>query len=225
MLWSAPVLDALQQPARWFEEARLWLGKKQHLQQQNRQLRQKLAQQASLYQQVKSLQEDNRQLRQLLHVRQLHGYQWQAARVLGYSPDAKNRRLLLRIEGTRADDVVVSDEGLVGLVAHQTAEYAVVRTILDASLAVPLTTEDGRLIALGRSNGLELRVDFVAATSSLEVGDILQTSGAGGIYPPGIKVARVRQVEPRKGSPFLMVTATPLAHWQGKRWLAVARNP
>ncbi len=224
-LYSGVVLQWAQQPAIWIEQTQLWLRQRKDLQQQNQRLQRRLAELAPLLQQMRTLQEENRQLRQLLHVRNIQGYRWQAVQVVGYSPDRKSRHLLLRAPTAQVDDVVVSSEGLVGLVDGQAQGHVVVRTILDASLAVPLTKENSNLAALARGNGTHLQIDFVPANSRLHAGDLLRTSGAGGIYPPGLPVARVTSIEPRRGSPFLRVHATPVAQWQQKRWLAVVHQP
>jgi rod shape-determining protein MreC len=54
---------------------------------------------------------------------------------------------------------------------------------------------------------MELR--FVAANADVQVGDILQTSGLDGVYPPGLPVARVSRLDRRTQSDFAKIALTP----------------
>ncbi len=218
----SPVVDALYTPVRWFEASRLWLQDSASLQTQLIEQQIRLEQQASLVQETNSLREENKQLRSLLGLKAQPTSRWQAARVVARSPDRMSRHLTIEAEGAVADNVVASSEGLVGLVDTADGKHAVVRTILDASLAVPATIRDQALAVLVRGQGNSLLVEFVPWASAPPAGSILQTSGAGGIYPPGIPVARITRIKRLAGSAFAHVEAEPLAHWRRDAWLAVA---
>ena len=131
---------------------------------------------------------------------------------------------MLNTTAVTADDIVVSHEGLVGIVDQSTKTYAVVRTILDASLAVPVTMKDSALAALVRGAGEELIVDFVPLKNAPKEGDVLLTSGAGGLFPAGLPVAKVTEVHAVEGGLFAEVMATPVANWKKEPWLAVAKR-
>lgn len=221
-LGMAPLLSVLQAPGRWWQEAALWLHDRSELQSSYQQATIQLEQQGVLTQEVRSLREENRQLRGLLSVQQLKGYHWHAAKVQGRSPDKMSQRLILLVQQASTDDVIVSSDGLVGLVDHAKPGAAVVRTILDASIAVPVTMPGSSLAALARGQGDRITIDFVPLDSAPKAGFILQTSGAGGIFPAGIPVARITNVEPIPGQVFARVDAEPVAHWQRESWLAMA---
>lgn len=220
-LGLSPLIAILHAPARWWHDSELWLHDRTQLQSELIKTRYTLAQQTALIQQGKSLAEENTQLRKLLKITNIHGYTWRAAQVLGRSPDKKSQRLILQVQ-SKPDDVIVSSSGLVGLVDKSLAESAVVRTILDASLAVPVTVPGSPLAALIRGQGDHLLVDFIPLDEAPAVGAILETSGAGGIFPPGISVARITHIEPLQGRVFARVEAKPTAHWQRDNWLAIA---
>ncbi len=220
-LWLAPMMDALYKPVRWFDASRLWLQDRASLQAQLSLLQTRLEQQAAFIQETRSLREENRQLRRLLHLPENPGMRWEAARVLARSPEKLSRHLTIETGSARADSVVASSEGLVGLVDAVSGRHAVVRTIMDASLAVPVTIPHRPLAALLRGLGDRLQVEFVPWKAAPGVGSILQTSGAGGIYPPGIPVARITRVRRVAGEAFAAVEAEPLAHWHREAWLAI----
>jgi len=221
-LGMAPLLSVLQAPGRWWQEASLWFDSSKQLQADYLEATLQLEKQSALIQEVLSLREENRQLRALLGIKQLKGFHWHAAKVQGRSPDKMNQRLILLVDQANPDDVIVSSHGLVGLVDQAKAGSAVVRTILDASLAVPVTMSDSPLAALVRGEGDRLTVDFVPFENAPQPGAILVTSGAGGIFPPGLPVARITQVKPIPGQLFAHVDAEPIARWQRESWLAMA---
>jgi rod shape-determining protein MreC len=220
-LGLAPLITLLQAPSRWLHETSLWFQERTALQAELVQTRKAFEQQAALIQQSKSLREENIQLRKLLNITDIQGYTWRAAQVLGRSPDKKSQRLLLQVQA-KPDDVVVSSSGLVGIVDANHQHTAVVRTILDASLAVPVTLPASPLAALIRGQGDHLLVDFIPLDQAPAIGSILQTSGAGGIFPPGIPVARITHIDSLPGQLFARIHAKPIAHWQRDNWLAIA---
>ncbi len=222
-LLMSPLVNALQTPAHWWQDINLWFTRQQYLQAENLHLRGTVQQQAGAQQEIRALRAENLRFRALLGLKALPGYRWHAARVLGRSPDRKSQRLLLRAQNTISrGDVVVSSEGLVGLVDRVQGKYAVVRTILDASMAVPVTLPGSTLAAFVRGQGETLRVKFVPFKYAPPETSILITSGAGGVFPPGIPVARIMYIHKVAGSIFADVSARPVAHWRRDAWLSIA---
>lgn len=222
MLLMSPVLEALHAPANWWQSATLWFSERRQLQSDYMSYRIKVEQQAALIQEANSLREENRQLRNILDIAGMPGYRWHAAKVRGRSPESMSRRLVLEVNGVSRDDVIVSSEGLVGVVDSTMRNHATVRTIFDASLAVPVTIPGTALAALARGQGNSIAIDFIPVQMAPRRGQVLFTSGAGGLFTPGIAVARITDVEPIAGRLFVQTTAEPAAHWQRDNWLAVA---
>jgi len=222
MLAMWPALEVLHVPARWWESSSQWFKERQVLQDERLHFQKQAQQQAALVQEANSLREENRQLRKILDIVGIRGYRWHAAKVRGRSPEIKSQRILIQVYGASMDDVIVSSEGLVGVVDSATEHHATVRTIFDASLSVPVTIPGTTLAALLRGEGDRLAVNFVPREAGLKAGQVLYTSGAGGIFPPGIAAARITEVQPVPGQLFVDVIAEPVAHWQRDNWLAVA---
>jgi len=222
-LFISPLTDVIRTPSRWWREFDLWFADRQRLQAGNLRLREKLQRQAGVQQEINALRAENSELRKLLGLKDLPGYHWQAARVLGRSPDKMSQRLILRTHrAVSPNDVVASSAGLVGLVDAVQGEHAVVRTILDASLAVPATLPGSKLAAMVRGRGKNLRVELIPWKLVPPVGSILVTSGAGGVFPPGLPVARVTRVRKIPGSVFSDIGAVPEANWRRDAWLSIA---
>lgn len=220
-----PLLEAMHMPRQWFNQAGFWFRDRAELQTANERLMQSLQQQPILTQQVNNLREENIQLRRLLGLRTLTGYHWQTVQVRGRSPDKMSRYLVIAIQQpVSTDDVVASGEGLVGLVDRAQKDHATVRTVLDASIAVPVTIKGSDLAALVRGQGDRLSIDFIRWDKAPAIGSILRTSGAGGVFPPGIPVARITHISQVKGDIFADVKGEPMAHWRRDAWLAVASH-
>ncbi|TLS66968.1 rod shape-determining protein MreC [Mariprofundus erugo] len=222
MLLMSPLLEALHAPARWWQGATLWFADRDRLQSDYSDFRRKVEQQAALIQEANSLREENRQLRSILDIAGMPGYRWHAAKVRGRSPESMSQRLVLEVDSVSRDDVIVSSEGLVGVIDSTSEDHATVRTIFDASLAVPVTLPDTPLAALARGQGSSIAIDFIPLQLAPHPGQVLYTSGAGGLFPPGIAVARITEVKPIEGRLFVEASAEPVAHWQRDNWLAVA---
>jgi len=222
MLLMSPVLEALHAPANWWQSATLWLSDRQQLQSDYTDYRKKVEQQSVLIQEANSLREENRQLRNILDIAGMPGYRWHAAKVRGRSPESLSRRLVLQVDGVSQDDVIVSSEGLVGVIDSTMQNHATVRMIFDASLSVPVTIPGTSLAALARGQGNSIAIDFIPVQLAPRPGQMLFTSGAGGLFPPGIAVARIAEVMPIAGRLFVETLAEPAAHWQRDNWLAVA---
>jgi len=222
MLAMWPALEALHAPVQWWQSAELWFTEQETLHRKYIAFEKKSQQQAALIQEANSLREENRQLRRILEISGITGYRWHAAKVRGRSPDLMSQRLVLQVDDVSRDDVIVSSEGLVGVVDSTSENHATIRTIFDASLAVPVTIPGTALAAIARGQGDSLSIEFVPLKQMPRAGEILYTSGAGGLFPPGVAVARIVKIKPIPGQLFIRIIAEPVAHWQRDNWMAVA---
>ncbi|MFN2322073.1 MAG: rod shape-determining protein MreC [Trueperaceae bacterium] len=111
---------------------------------------------------------------------------------------------------------VTSDAGLVGVVTEVTGRTAVVRTLLDPRSRVGVTVRErgGQGVAIGDVGGV-VRVDRFVAEGAVEVGDVVETSAVGGLFPRGLRVGVVVEVLPQDPNElrrsFLVAPAVDLA--------------
>ena len=66
---------------------------------------------------------------------------------------------------------------------------------------------------------LEMR--FMAGNADVQVGDVLMTSGVDGVYPSGLAVARVAEVDRKLDAGFARIVLTPAAESDGVRHVLV----
>ncbi|MHA7632393.1 rod shape-determining protein MreC [Corallococcus sp. M7] len=135
------------------------------------------------------------------------------ARVVGVNPVAK--LLSVRISSGEKDGVfrgmsVVTPDGIVGQVIRSTGGYADVALVTDpqSRVAVRVQRSRARGTAAGAGNG-PLTLENMLRTEDVENGDLIITSGTDGIYPPGLVVGRVTQLEKKEHGMFQGADITP----------------
>lgn len=103
-------------------------------------------------------------------------------------------------DGIKNDMTVLTPEGLVGKVTQTFSSTAQVTSILDVNNAVSARlTKTGDLITTeGDMNLVDkglLKLKYVTSDVNLAEGDVVETSGIGGIYPKGIFIGTISKVE------------------------------
>jgi rod shape-determining protein MreC len=142
---------------------------------------------------------ENRRLKGLLNLVEQGERPIVAARIAGASAAGNRRFAILAAgdaQGVRAGQPVRGPGGLIGRVAEAGRVAARVVLITDGGSTVPVRvvrTGQPALVA-GRGDGvLEIRASIAGALPFVR-GDLLVTSGTGGVYPPGMPVGVVREV-------------------------------
>ena len=164
--------------------------------QENVALRRERDQTRALLMRARTIAYDNRRLRSLLQVRDRIVSPVVTARLVSSSASSGRRFALLnagRWSGVRPGMAVRGPDGLVGRIVETGPNAARVMLLTDGDSIVPIRrTRDGLpAIAVGRGDGM-IDVRSVNATNvHFKAGDLFVTSGVGGLYSPGIPVARV----------------------------------
>lgn len=114
--------------------------------------------------------------------------------------------------GVQAPDPVISPRGVVGRIIRPGIFFSSVLLLTDPSSRIPVITQEGRVpgIVQGQGPGAFLEVKFIARSDAVEPGEILLSSGQGGVFPKGIPVARVVEVTAADTSLFQKVYAEPI---------------
>jgi rod shape-determining protein MreC len=109
---------------------------------------------------------------------------------------------------------VLDDKGLIGQTTHVGPWSADVILITDPEHAVPVRIDRTglRTIAVGAGDTTSLALPYLPANADVKSGDLLVTSGLGGVFPEGYPVARVTEVHRDAVQPLAQVRAAPLAH-------------
>ncbi len=151
---------------------------------------------------------DNRRLRSLLAIRERSTVPVVTARLVSSSASSGRRYALLnagRWNGVLPGMPVRGPDGLIGRVVETGPNAARILLLSDGDSIVPVRrTRDGMpAIAAGRGDGM-IDIRSVNATNvRFNAGDLFVTTGTGGIYAPGVPVARVTKA----GSDSVMARA------------------
>ena len=149
---------------------------------------------------VEEYKKENDRLRRLLGIQErLEGCKTVAAKVIGYEPNNWFDTMVIdkgTNEGIAVSDVVISADGVVGRISEVGLNWSRISTIINADHAVGVRiTRTGDIGVLEGDNQLarenRCKLDYIVQNASILEGDILETSGEGGIYPPGLIVGKV----------------------------------
>jgi rod shape-determining protein MreC len=112
--------------------------------------------------------------------------------------EQENRRL----REARASSARVAERSLVA---------EILKVDLDPAIPVQINRTGVRTIAVGQGQTGSLLLPYLPRNADVVEGDLLVSSGLGGVFPPGYPVARVSEVRQDPAEPLLAVSATPLA--------------
>ena len=137
-----------------------------------------------------------------------------AAQVIGSSGSEQSRVLYIdkgSADGIKLDMAVITPAGIIGKIVRVFPNIAQVLEINDQSSGVGAILEKSRLqgIVKGTPAG-EIMVHYVMADEKVEPGEMVLTSGGDRIFPKGLPIGQVTQVNPGPET-FLNIRVKPVA--------------
>jgi rod shape-determining protein MreC len=171
------------------------------------------AQNLALKEQLATLEEaklENARIQALVDFAKTQDLKSIGGRVIGRSTDSRERSILIDRgsgSGVKNGDPVIAAGGLVGQVIEVTPWNARVRLITDAESGVSVLVQRTRAagIVRGSIQG-PLGLEFVEKSAAPVRGDVLLTSGLGGVYPKDIVVGEVTDVSSQQTDLFPTIT-------------------
>jgi len=166
----------------------------QNLRLQNRELQ-------AINQLLRDLEAENNTLRASLEFQQRSVYQLLSARVIRENPSAWWHTIQIdrgERDGLIPEMPVLTEKGLVGKISTVAPNTATVLLLLDESCQVAAlvdnTTEQGILGGSRTGDALSptLLLRFLAKSADIRPGQAVVSSGAGGVFPPGIPLGTIR---------------------------------
>lgn len=115
-------------------------------------------------------------------------------------------------DGIRRNMAVVTADGVVGRVIEVTLMASRVLLVVDSRSAVGVVLQRSRDLAVveGRSDRI-LHLKYLPRTAELLPGDLVITSGQGGVFPKGLVVGRITRVTREEGELLLEADVEPAA--------------
>lgn len=185
----------------WDRYIALW-----SLRRENEELRRRLETLEKTVQHATELDLANQRLGQLLALREELGGQAVAAHVVGQSPVAWVKTVVLDKGagyGIAKGMAVLVPEGVIGQVVSVSAHAARVLLVSDLNSAVDVMIQRTRVrgIAVGTVEG-ECVLKYIQRRDDVQVGDAVLTSGLDGIFPKGQLIGTVVRVGTQDGRMF-----------------------
>jgi rod shape-determining protein MreC len=221
-----PIERVLLVPINAWQQAQTYLSGLQDAISREQAARGELVREAGRSIRVEQLEHENASLRGLLELRPALTVRSIAAEVLYEAPDLYARRVIID-RGSRAGILpgapVINAQGVLGQVTRVYPLNAEVTLLTDKDAAIPVLNvrTQVRGAAFGRPGGAGMELRFMAGNADVQVGDLLSTSGVDGVYPPGLPVARVSEVDRRVETSFARIGLQPVASPDGVRQVLV----
>ena len=179
---------------------------------ENERLHRQIHDESALLTRARSLSRENHRLMMLLQVRERVAEPVTIARLVSSTMSSTRRSAILNagaVQGVHTGQSVRGPDGLIGQVMEVGPISANVLLLVDPSSQVPVRRARDGLPAIvqGRGDGW-LDVHAAEGGTPLQPGDLLVTSGAGGIYPPDVPVGRIVRRNP-DGAAIAAVLAQP----------------
>ena len=182
---------------------------------ENKKLKKEINQLRDELRMVEGYKLENEKLRKSLELRDMYAHEsGLAANIIGRETGDLYNTLTIdkgSKDGIRKNSVAVVPEGLVGVVCEVGKNYAKIKTILDASSSVSaLCLRSGDMGVIEGNSKLSKSgkcvMNYIDKEAKTVVGDNIETSGTGGIFPRGILIGKITEI--KEDERKLTLTAT-----------------
>ncbi|NLT58221.1 MAG: rod shape-determining protein MreC [Clostridiales bacterium] len=177
--------------------------------------------------------QENENLREFAGVLEQEArYEYAYARVIARDPDSLFYTFTIdkgSADGLQRYDAVTTPEGLAGLVTEVGLTYAKVTAIIDEITpigAVVSRTRDMGVLesdAQLHTQGL-CRVNYLPGEGSAAPGDSVETSGLGGLFPSGLVIGTVVEVQPEAHNISSYAVVRPAVDFANIRYVMVIKS-
>jgi rod shape-determining protein MreC len=190
--------------------------------------------------QVNSLSRENEELREIQGqyqvlrdlfntARQTPEYRRVVANVIGRDTSPTRQSIQIdkgRRDGVHVGQTVESSRGLVGMVYRTSEHTAQVILLSDSASEIPARLSNSRATGLVRGGGLgrPMRIEWVSLDARIEVGEVVLTSGIGGMFPPNMTIGRVIQVDRREAELHQRAVVQPAVDFNALETIFVIVN-
>ncbi len=197
---------------------------------ENAELKIQVLKQNIALQQLNTLTLENENLRELLKANKALAQNSVLGEIMHVGRDPFTKKIVVNRGSSHAvltGEAVVDATGVIGQVTRTYPMSSEVTLITDKSLAIPVQVERNglRAIAFGHGRDSTLDLPFLPTNVDIKRGDKLVTSGIDGVYPAGLAVATVSQVEITPDSPFARIVCVPTGGVESHRQVLLVSIP
>ncbi len=195
---TGPLMQVVEYPARILHRAYTYLYDIGRIYIDNRELRAENKQMLILQNKVRSLEVENQLLSRLLNYVPPPEANFISAKIIAESSDNFTHILFIYVgdEPVKKGQVVLGEESVIGRIDAVSGHYAKVILVTDINSKIPVVVERTRArgILSGDNTALPSLI-FTRSTADIQEGDIIVTSGVGGMFPAGLPIGFVSLVQ------------------------------
>lgn len=159
--------------------------------------------------------QENERLRALVKFVETRDLKSLGARVIGRALNSWEGVITIDVgtaDGVKLGMPVIGDAGLLGQTVEVGAQSAKVRLITDQRSGVAAVVQHSRVEGVARGSiDRQLTLDFVSREATIRAGDVVLTSGIGGVYPKGLVVGEVVSVKRQTNTLAPVIVIKPSA--------------
>lgn len=211
-----PLQTFIQTPGLTYDRVSGFFVKHAQLQRENAALRQSFIQYSAAMQRYRDLEQENQRLRTLLGAQQRTPLHTQLAEILAIPRDPYQRQVTVN-RGSQQDiqpgQAVIDETGLLGQVTRVYPYSSEITLLTNKDQSVPViiqrTGQRAVMFGMGIDDSVEIR--YLPHNTDVRTGDLLVTSGIDGVYPSGLAVAKVTQIDLSSSRAFAHIECKPLA--------------
>ncbi|MBP5352363.1 MAG: rod shape-determining protein MreC [Alphaproteobacteria bacterium] len=208
---TGPIMQVVEFPSRVIHRIYTYFYDISHIYADNRELREENKQMLILQNKVRTLEVENQLLGRLLNYIPPTEAGFISAKIIAESGDSFTHMLLVYIgnEAVQKGQIVLGDESVIGRVEKVSGSYAKVILVTDINSKIPVVVERTRVRGILSGNNTERpSLIFTRSAADIQEGDIVVTSGVGGMFPAGLPVGFVSSV---KGSEISVETMADIS--------------
>ncbi len=198
---TGPVMQVVELPARVIHHVWTYFYDISHIYAENQLLRDENKQMMILQNKVRTLEVENQLLARLLNYVPPAEASFMSAQVVAESGDKFTHLLLIYVgnEAVKKGQIVMGDESVIGRIDTVSPPYAKVILITDINSKIPVVVERTRVRGILSGNNKDLpQLIFMRSTTDVQEGDIIVTSGVGGMFPAGLPIGFIGSINGNK---------------------------
>jgi len=160
---------------------------------------------------------ENQRLKSLLSFKESSGYNTETARVIGISPLTSFKTIMIgkgSVDGIKRGMAVVTNDGVVGRVFSASPNTSKVLLISDRNSDVDAVIQRSRDRGIAEGGDSEfIQLKYLPKNADAAVGDLVVTSGIGGVFKKGIILGTIERLDKKTGGIFQYAEIKPAVNF------------
>lgn len=203
----APIQKGLTNIANMFARGYDYFFEFDSLREENIKLKRELREAEAEIRDINFAKQENEHLKDLLAIKQQRPeLEFEICEIIARS--SANWSSTLTIDkgtnvGLKKGDIVMTEDGMLGYISEAGYNFSEITTILDTDMSAGAIATRTREVVVAKGDfelmgdGM-LKLSYIQTGSELVIGDTIETSGTGGIFPKGILIGTVEKILPEE---------------------------